>query len=229
MLASQLDYPELYLKKWDQETPRRRLTGIAADDCHHNQVFVAKMVDADTVLLGTIVDPDKDMRTFTSKQAPGIAELTKGHKPGDIVARLDFDPYYRSMRNVCTHILTNELSEAGVRAALLAGHAYVSHDWMCDATGFYFAGRNTDDAAAAAPRAVMGDEITLSAGLQLVAEFPAECHIRLIHNGEAVQEADGRELTYDVKQAGVYRIEGFLTVDGETRSWVYSNPIYVRE
>ncbi len=229
MLATQLDYPELYLSKWDQETATRRLTGVAANDCHHNQVFVSKMVDADTVLVGTIVDPDDGMRTFTAKQFPGIAELTKGHQPGDIVARLDFDPYYRSMRNVATHLLTNELTEDAVRAALHAGHAYVSHDWMCDATGFYFAGRHTDDAASAAPRAVMGDEMKVGAGLLLVTEFPAECHIRLIRNGEVVQEADGRELTHDVKQAGVYRVEGFLTVDGEMRSWVYSNPIYVRE
>jgi hypothetical protein len=229
MLATQLDYPELYLRKWDQETPARRLTGVAANDCHHNQVFVSKMVDAETVLVGTIVDPDNDMRTFTAKQYPGIVELTKGHQPGDIVAKLDFDPYYRSMRNASTHILTNNLTEEAVRAALHAGHAYVSHDWMCDATGFYFAARHADDAASAAPRAVMGDEIKLGAGLQLVAEFPAEGHIRLIRNGQIVQEVDGRELTHDVKQAGVYRMEGFLTVDGEMRSWIYSNPIYVRD
>jgi hypothetical protein len=229
MLATQLDYPDLYLRKWDQELPARRLVGVAANDCHHNQVFIAKMVDADTVLVGTIVDPDKDMRTFTSQQYAGIAKLTVGHAPGDIVASLDFDPYYRSMRNASTHIFVDELDEESVRAAVHAGHVYVSHDWMCDPTGFYFAARNVDDAASASPRAMMGDDVKLAAGLQLVAEFPADCHIRLIRNGEVVGEADGYEFNHDVKEAGIYRIEGFLRVDGELRSWIYSNPIYVRD
>jgi len=27
---------------------------------------------------------------------------------------------------------------------------------------------------------------------------------------------------------GVYRVEGWLTLDGEERGWIYANPIYVR-
>jgi hypothetical protein len=229
MLAIQLDYPELYLQKWDDEAQKQRVVGVAANDCHHNQVFISKMVDANTVLVGTIVDSDEDMRPFTSKQFPGIAKLTEGHEPGEILARLDFDPYYRSMRNVSTHILVDDLNEEAVRTAVLAGHAYVSHDWMCDPTGFYFAARNVDDAVGAAPRAVMGDEVALSAGLRLTAEVPAEAHLRLVHNGEVIEEADGRELEITPDEAGVYRLEAFLNVDGELRAWIYSNPIYVRQ
>ena len=68
----------------------------------------------------------------------GIRDLTKGHMAGDVLARLDFDPYYRSFRNVSTHILSPELTETALRAALRAGRAYVSHDWICDPTGFQF-------------------------------------------------------------------------------------------
>lgn len=225
MLATQLDYPDLYLRKWDQELLERRLIGVAANDCHHNQVFISKMVDEETVLVGTIVDPDDGMRKFTTAQFPGIRELTKDRQPGDIVARLDFDPYYRSMRNVSTHILTNELTEESVRAALHAGHAYVSHDWMCDPTGTYFAAHQGGDN----PVAILGDELKFAEGQQLIAEFPAECHIRLIRNGEVVGEADGYDLVYELKQPGIYRAEAFLSVDSEQRAWVYTNPIYVRE
>ena len=31
-----------------------------------------------------------------------------------------------------------------------------------------------------------------------------------------------------VAAAGVYRVEGWLKVDGEERPWIYSNPIYAR-
>ena len=37
-----------------------------------------------------------------------------------------------------THIIAPELTEAALRDALRAGHAYVSHDWMCDPSGFRF-------------------------------------------------------------------------------------------
>jgi hypothetical protein len=37
---------------------RKRLTGITANDCHHNQVLIVKMVDEETVLQGTNVDAD---------------------------------------------------------------------------------------------------------------------------------------------------------------------------
>src|SRR5262245_63691397 len=98
VFAFQCAYPDLYLAKWDEGTKRRRLTGVAANDCHHNQILIVKMVDAETVLVGTNVDEDKAMRKVTAALRPGIKELTKGHKRGDVLARLDTDPYFRSFR-----------------------------------------------------------------------------------------------------------------------------------
>ena len=138
LLASQVEYPADYLAKWDAETKTRRLTGVAANDCHHNQILLVKMLDSETVLIGTNVDRDDQMRKFTATLRPGIRAMTMGHQPGDVLARLDFDPYFRSFQNVSTHILAAELTEDAIRAALREGHAYVSHDWMCDPTGFLF-------------------------------------------------------------------------------------------
>src|SRR5207249_2849307 len=56
LLAAQVTYQEDYLRKWDAETQLRRLTGVAANDCHHNQILVVKMLDEKTVLIGTTVD-----------------------------------------------------------------------------------------------------------------------------------------------------------------------------
>ncbi|MBI3867706.1 MAG: histidinol phosphatase [Verrucomicrobia bacterium] len=224
-LAFQCDYPQIYLEKWDSGTRTRRLTGIAANDCHHNQVFVMKMVDAETVALGTIVDKDSDLKQFKALLRPGIRQLTKGHQPGDLLAKVDMDPYYRSFRNVSTHVLAAELDEASVRAALKAGRAFVAHDWMCDATGFRF------EALTAGGERVglMGDEVKWVPGLKLKASLPVPALIRLLRHGEEVARSEGRELfEFPLAEAGAYRLEAWLQLDGEQRPWVFSNPVYVR-
>ncbi|MBI3850372.1 MAG: histidinol phosphatase [Verrucomicrobia bacterium] len=227
MLAFQNDYPQVYIDKWDAETQKRRLTGVAANDCHHNQVFIVKMVDEKTVLIGTIVDTDEQMRKVSASARPGILEMTKNRKPGDVLARLDFDPYYRSFRNATTHILAPELTEAAIRAALKAGHAYVSHDWMCDANGFSFEAVQKD-ASSQSSRVLMGDEVKFAEGMKLIARFPLACKTRLFKDGKVISAKQQSVLEQTVDGAGVYRVEGWLTVDGEDRVWIYSNPIYVR-
>lgn len=136
----------------------------------------------------------------------------------------NFDPYERSFRYVSTHILAGSLSEETVRDALRKGNAYVSHDWLCDPTGFAFVAQSRDGERLA----VMGDEVALRTGLLLKAETPVPCNWKLIRNGEIVTSGKSRGIAFPVNQAGVYRVEAWLEADGEMRPWVYSNPIYVR-
>lgn len=225
MLATQLDYPYIYMWKWDKESQQQRVTGVAANDCHHNMVIIAKVADAETLLLGTIVDKDEDMRTLTADAMPGIREITKGRQPGDIVARLDFDPYYRSFRNVSTHILAPELNEPAIRAALRAGHAYISHDYLCDPTGFVYAARKQGEETLAG---IMGDEIAFDPELRLVAEFPVECDVRLLKNGEEINKTRTREYSFTPDGPGVYRLEAWHHIDEEDWVWICANPIYLR-
>ena len=225
VLAFQCDYPDVYLNKWDEGTRRARLTGVAANDCHHNQIFIVKMVDADTVLLGTNVDADEKMRKLTATLRPGIKEMTKGHKAGDVLARLDFDPYFRSFRNSSTHVLASKLEESAIRSALIGGRAYVAHDWMCDATGFRFEGIDATGKLAAN----MGDEVKLSEGLKLTAALPLPAYIRLLNRGREVATSEGKaNFEYAVKEPGAYRFEAWLKLDGEWRPWIFANPVYVR-
>jgi hypothetical protein len=228
LLAAQQDYPSVYIDKWDAEMQQRRVVGIAANDCHHNQVLIAKMVDEETVLVGTIVDADEEMRRVTAADRPGIREMTRGKKPGDIVAKLDLDPYHVFFHDLSTHILAKELSETAIRDALRAGHAYVAFDWMCDPTGFAFGARR-DGAPPGELAAVMGDEASLDGDLRLVAEFPVACDYRIIKNGHVAHEGQGRDVEFTPDGPGAYRIEGRLTIDDELRTWILSNPVYVRE
>jgi hypothetical protein len=225
LFAFQCDYPNVYLDKWDQGTQRGRLTGVAANDCHHNQVLIMKMVDEQTVRVGTNVDEDEKMRKVTAALRPGIKELTKGHKPGDVLARLDTDPYFISFRNAATHVLAPRLDEPALRAALKAGHAFVAHDWMGDTTGFRF------DASTSRgePAAIMGDEVKLADGLNLTAKLPLPAYVRLLRHGKEIARSDGKaEFAFAVKEAGAYRLEAWLELDGEFRPWIFANPIYVR-
>jgi hypothetical protein len=225
LLAAQQSYPSDYLAKWDSETRTRRLTGVAANDCHHNMVLLVTMVDADHVRIGTNVDPEPERRTIAAALRPGIRTMTKDRQPGDELARIDLDPYSRSFLNVSTHILALELTEPAIRRALRDGHAYVSHDWICDPTGFRF---ETVDGLDGSPRGLMGDEVKLSPTLRLVAQAPVSCRIRLLRGGQTIEDRAGDRLEAAVKEPGVYRVEAWLTLDGEDRPWIYSNPIYVR-
>lgn len=119
-------------------------------------------------------------------------------------------------------MIAKELTEESIRNALKEGHAYVSHDWMCDPTGFQFT-------AVSGPSTIMmGDQWKFVAGIKLHAEFPVECRSRLIRNGKVASEASGSTLAYEVVEPGVYRVETWLTLDDESRGWIYSNPIYIR-
>jgi hypothetical protein len=223
LIAAQVEYPADYLAKWDAETKTRSLTGVAANDCHHNQVLLVKMVDESTVKVGTNVDREDQMRSVSAALRPGIRAMTKGRRPGDVLARLDIDPYSRSFQNVSTHILAPALDEPSVRLALRSGRVYVSHDWICDPTGFRFALETKDGRTIP-----MGDETKFSPGGRLVAQAPIACRMRLRKHGEVVAEKTGDRLEHGIEAPGVYRVEAWVRLDGEERPWIYSNPIYVR-
>jgi len=60
--------------------------------------------------------------------------------------------------------------------------------------------------------------------LALVGDAGRAAVLRLIHNGRVVT-AVRRTLRYDLREPGVYRLEGYR----KGRPWLFSNPIYVTE
>ena len=223
VIGAQQDYLTEIIAKWDRDARLHRLTGIAANDCHHNQVFTITAADDNSIEIGYISSRPRTTRV-NADQSAGVAALLKGRKSGELIARLDFDPYERSMNYVTTHILAEQLTESAVRNALRLGHAYVSHDWLCDPTGFAF----TAHGGGTKPIGVMGDEVTLSQGLKLKCATAVACTMKLFHNGAEIKTIEGDQMEFEPRAKGVYRIEVWLTVDGEQRPWIYSNHIYVR-
>jgi acetyl esterase/lipase len=135
--------------------------------------------------------------------------------------RLISDPYESGFRNLTTHILSRGLTEPLIREALTNGHVYVSHDWLCDPTGFMFGAVNNLGVF------TMGDPAMMFGKTRLMAILPLPAKLRLIHKGTVISETVGTNLNFEVKEAGPYRVEAWLTVDGEDRPWIYSNPIYL--
>jgi hypothetical protein len=216
--ASQ-DYLEQVVAKWDRESQKQRATGVAANDCHHNQVFTIKAAPPEGILINAV---GESARKVTVEQAPRIAEMLKNRSAGDVIAKLDFDPYERSLRYVTTHFLMRDLNENSVRQALRQSHVYVAHDWICDPSGFAFVVETGDKLAG-----VMGDEVKLGKGLKLRLEAPMSGVIKLFLNGRVINENRSDRLSYVIDQPGVYRAEVWLEVDGEMRPWIYANPIRV--
>src|SRR5262245_54764620 len=191
VFGSSQDYLPQIIAKWDRDLLSHRLTGISANDCHHTQLFSIKTADSDAIEVNVIGDPP---RKVTSQQAPRIAEMVKDRKPGDIIAKLDFDPYERSLSYVTTHILLPDLSEPAVRQALKQSRAYVAHDWLCDPTGFAFIAERDGKRIG-----VMGDEVKYEKSLRMRAAAPIAGHIKLIRNGKPITESLSDRTDFDVR------------------------------
>lgn len=216
--ASQ-DYLDQIIAKWDRDLLLRRATGVAANDCHHNQVFTIKAAPPDGILINAIGEP---ARKVTVEQAPRIAEMMKNTPNGDVIAKLDFDPYERSLRYITTHFLMRDLNENSVRQTLRQSHVYVAHDWLCDPTGFAFIVETGDKLAG-----VMGDEVRMGKGMKLRLEAPVAGLIKLFLNGRVINQSRSDRLSFAISEPGIYRAEVWLEVDGEMRPWIYANPIRV--
>jgi hypothetical protein len=139
-------------------------------------------------------------------------------------------PYDYLFRAVNTHLLlTSPLStdlvsaKAQVLDALQAGHAFVAYDLAGNSRGFRFT------ASGGGGPASMGDEIRLEGPVSLHVTSPLLADLRLMRDGQEVLRARGRELTYEVRQPGVYRVEAYRRFRLKRRGWVFTNPIYVRD
>ena len=75
----------------------------------------------------------------------------------------------------------------------------------------------------------MGDEVRRADGLKLSARLPLPAYVRLMQHGKEVARSEGKaEFEWAVKEAGAYRLEAWLKLDGEWRPWIFSNPVYVK-
>lgn len=184
--------------------------------------------------------PDANLQKFDELTASGKRQILFGASDAhsnigislsDLanhdLLKIHLDPYesvFRLVRFYAVLPQAEELNEENLLKAIQAGHCYASFDVFGDARGFDFRAISNGEIK------IMGDETVLSENLKLTAFSPLACRFVLLKNGEKIAEfADANEMSFAVKEAGVYRVETYLDWLGFNNSpWTISNPIYVR-
>ena len=132
--------------------------------------------------------------------------------------------YRRSFRQIRTHVLseeplTRELGHdrAQIYDALRQGRCYIAVDAVAPARGFAFEAEDLPmGAEAAADRRI------------LRTRTPLPARLRLLRDGREIATRDGTALDQEVEAPGVYRVEAHRRARGRERTWILSNPIYLR-
>lgn len=138
-------------------------------------------------------------------------------------------PYIFHFQCINNHLLVpNELSgnllsdRQMVLDALRQGHSFVGYDLPACTKGFRFTAQgNSQDA-------IMGDSIALDTSVTLQIRLPHRADCRLLWNGKVIKQWQSQEIcSLTVNEAGVYRVECSIQYLGQSRGWIFSNPIYV--
>ena len=166
---------------------------------------------------------DELCRTRRVVAIGGLDAHQFGKRIGPVVP-LRIMGYHRSFRYIRTHVLceaapTGELEpdREAVYEALRSGRCYIAVDSIAPARGFTF---EADDLP-------MGAEAP-AARRKLTARTPSDAKLRLLRDGREIAGATGRTLEAEVEEPGVYRVEALRDKHGRERTWILSNPIYLR-
>ena len=155
-------------------------------------------------------------RMCAERRVPAIGGLD-AHQFGKRIAGrvpLRLMSYKRSFRHLRTHVVCDEVSEQAVYGALREGRSYLAMDSLAPARGFEFFAEGPSG------RVEMGAEAA-AGPYELHVSTPHPATVRLLRNG---REFAGRS----VSEPGVYRVEARLDAHGAERTWILSNPIYLR-
>jgi hypothetical protein len=138
-------------------------------------------------------------------------------------------PYEFHFRAINTHLilpgpLTGDVTEDRrmILEAMSRGRGFVGYDLPASTRGFRFIAKGRGDTVG------MGEEVSAKSGVTMQIRLPAPAGCRLVRNGRVVKTWTGRDmLTYITSDPGAYRVEAYLPFMGQTRGWIFSNPIYV--
>lgn len=139
-------------------------------------------------------------------------------------------PYEFLFRAVNTHVLTDapltgevEIDRRRLFLSLRRGRCFIGYDLPAPTRGFRF------NAASDEGEAEMGDTLHPRFGVTLQINAPRRCRLQLLCDGDPVESwSDRSHVILTVDRPGAYRVEAYLPYRGQQRTWILSNPIYIR-
>jgi hypothetical protein len=189
-------------------------------------------------------EPTEEMSLWNSLSQD---RRTSGYAGADASARafpfadylIKFPSYRMTFEIASNHVLLNsELTgnfakdKQKIYGALKAGNFYSSIDLLGNPKGFMALAKQNNS------EFLIGSELKWTRGTQIWARLPHRprgfFEIALLRNGERVATSNETELSYDVKEPGVYRIVVRVAAslpipDGKKWiGWIYTNPFYIK-
>jgi hypothetical protein len=171
-----------------------------------------------------VIEWDRMCRTRRTVAIGGLDAHQIGLQVGGQVP-LRLMGYGRSFRQLRTHVLCSALPAGSlehdrglVYDALREGRCYIAVDALAPARGFAFW------CSGGLP---LGGEAPFE-GQALHARLPRPAELRLMKDGTLVASVDGSAIDHEASAPGVYRVEARLPYRGRARTWIVSNPIYLR-
>lgn len=144
---------------------------------------------------------------------------------GRVLSPMRYDRYFGLLQ---THVLVHAPPHGTLPddrellyGALREGRCFLALDAVAPARGFRF------HASAGGRSVAMGAQAP-PATWTVTAELPADALVRLMRDGAPIAEETGRRLEVTVTEPGAYRIEARRRAHGRDRTWIVSNPIYLR-
>ena len=138
-------------------------------------------------------------------------------------------PHGRWFRFLRTHLLLDaplsgrDVDDvAVVLAAVREGACYLARIDIGDPSGFAFSAEADDGRFLPMGTAAAATRVRMTVSLSGAAD------IRLLRDGEVVEERHGDRLEVRLDAAGVYRIEAWRHAHGHHQPWIVSNPVYLR-
>lgn len=139
--------------------------------------------------------------------------------------------YRRSFAHLRTHVLVDPAAAAGadddaLRSAVLAalgeGRCYLAMDSLAPARGFRLW------ADAPGMQVEQGGEVAWVAETALHVRLAQPAAVTVVRDGEPLLSRWAAELDLPLERAGVHRVHARLPAHGRLRTWVLSNPVYLR-
>lgn len=205
------------LAKWDELTRQRPVVALGGTDVHSITYSLGPV----TRRFLTYEECAKGLNTHILTESPLLGPPQEGPAGWD-------GPNTRRDR-------------AAVLDALRNGHCWIGYDLAGATAGFRFWAEINDNEPRnptihggsqkeQTPVAIMGDTIRLedSQSLRLHVRSPEVADIRLLRNGRVITRGQSAAISYQVRDAGVYRVEVWKHRWGKPRGWIFSNPIYIQ-